>query len=165
MLNNLVQVLGTQLSKVQKSQRKTNKGSKKRCWLRSTGRSSTVHRRVRCAPDSPVHGLRNSSLSGFSQDMSAINHRTVCARRRTVLCSIRATTTCHVDKRQRSYGAPDGPVPHRKGNRPIKVFFTVSCARTVHCPVCHRTVRCTDEQKARIAYQMELQRLLAALGL
>jgi hypothetical protein len=41
----------------------------------------------------------------------------------------------------------------------------VYCARTVHCPVCHRTVRCTDEQKARIAYQMEFQRLLAALGL
>jgi hypothetical protein len=32
------------------------------------------------------------------------------------------------------------------------------------CPVVHRTVRCAHEQKAIIAYQMELQRLLAALG-
>jgi hypothetical protein len=29
----------------------------------------------------------------------------------------------------------------------------------------HRTVPCTYEQKARITYQMELQQLLAALGL
>jgi hypothetical protein len=32
------------------------------------------------------------------------------------------------------------------------------------CLVGHRTVRCTNRQKARIAYQMELQRLLATLG-
>jgi hypothetical protein len=36
---------------------------------------------------------------------------------------------------------------------------------TVHCPVGHQTVRCAHGQKATIAYQMELQRLLAALGL
>jgi hypothetical protein len=33
------------------------------------------------------------------------------------------------------------------------------------CPVVHRTVRCATRQKARIAFQLELQRLLAALGL
>jgi hypothetical protein len=33
------------------------------------------------------------------------------------------------------------------------------------CPVVHRTVRCTTRQMARIAYQIDLQRLLAALGL
>jgi hypothetical protein len=59
----------------------------------------------------------------------------------------------------------DGPVPHRKGNQPIRGFFAASCARTVQCPVHHRTVWCTDEQKARIAYQMEFQQLLAVLGL
>jgi hypothetical protein len=79
--------------------------------------------------NSPVHGLRNSSLSGFSLATSAINHR-------TVRCSSRATATCHVDKRQRSYCAPDGPVPHRKGNQPIRGFSVASCARIVHCPVC-----------------------------
>jgi hypothetical protein len=29
----------------------------------------------------------------------------------------------------------------------------------------HRTVRCTTRQKARIAFLLDLQRLLAALGL
>jgi hypothetical protein len=33
------------------------------------------------------------------------------------------------------------------------------------CPVVHRTVWCTTRQKARIAYQIDVQRLLAALGL
>jgi hypothetical protein len=33
------------------------------------------------------------------------------------------------------------------------------------CPVVHRTVWSANEQKARIAYQMEIQQLLAALGL
>jgi hypothetical protein len=33
------------------------------------------------------------------------------------------------------------------------------------CPVVHWTVRCATQQKARIAYQMEFQRLLAALRL
>jgi hypothetical protein len=33
------------------------------------------------------------------------------------------------------------------------------------CPVVHRTVRCTTRQKARLAFQVGLQWLLAALGL
>jgi hypothetical protein len=33
------------------------------------------------------------------------------------------------------------------------------------CPVVHRTVRCATRQKARIAFHVDLQRLLAALGL
>jgi hypothetical protein len=33
------------------------------------------------------------------------------------------------------------------------------------CPVVHRTVRCTTRQKASLAFQVGLQRLLAALGL
>jgi hypothetical protein len=32
-------------------------------------------------------------------------------------------------------------------------------------PVVHRTVRCTTRQKAKIAYQIDVQRLLGALGL
>jgi hypothetical protein len=51
---------------------------------------------------------------------------------------------------------------------------TVSCtknrkkSRTEHeqcCPVVHRTVRCATRQKARIAFLIGLQWLLAALGL
>jgi hypothetical protein len=33
------------------------------------------------------------------------------------------------------------------------------------CPVVHRTIRCTTRQKASLAFQVGLQRLLAALGL
>jgi hypothetical protein len=33
------------------------------------------------------------------------------------------------------------------------------------CPVVHRTVQCTTRQKARMAFQIDLQWLLAALGL
>jgi hypothetical protein len=33
------------------------------------------------------------------------------------------------------------------------------------CPVVHRTVWCTTQQKASLAFQVGLQRLLAALGL
>jgi hypothetical protein len=33
------------------------------------------------------------------------------------------------------------------------------------CPVVHRTVRCTTRRKARLTFQVGLQRLLAALGL
>jgi hypothetical protein len=83
-----------------------------------------------------VHGLRNSSLSSFPLATSAINHLTVRVRRQIVWCSSRATAICHVDKSQWSHGAPDGPVPHRKGNQPIRgfsactvrVLFTVRCA-------------------------------------
>jgi hypothetical protein len=33
------------------------------------------------------------------------------------------------------------------------------------CPMVHRTVWCTTRQKARLAFQVGLQRLLAALGI
>jgi hypothetical protein len=60
-------------------------------------------------------------------------------------------------------GAPTGPkgqrstVPEKEGDR--------APDRYCSCPVVHRTVRCTTRQKARIAFQFDLQRLLAALGL
>jgi hypothetical protein len=138
---------------------KTNKEMKKKVL---TAQHRTVRRH---SPDSLVHGLRNSALLGFSLATSAIIHRIVRARRWTVRWSSRATAICHVDGSQRSLGAPNSPVPHRKGNQPIRGFSVVYCARTVHCLVRHRTVWCTDEQKARIACQMEFQQLLAALAL
>jgi hypothetical protein len=57
-------------------------------------------------------------------------------------------------------GTPDFPVrqpiPRTNGRAP-------DCYSG--CPVVHRTIRCTTRQKARIAYQIDVQRLLAALGL
>jgi hypothetical protein len=113
-------------------------------------------------------GARSAQLValGFFLATSAINHwtirvrhRTVHARRLTVRCSGRAMAMCHVDERQRSNGALDGPVPHRKENQSIRGFSTAYCAHTVHYQVRHRTVRCATRQKARIAFQMDFQRL------
>jgi hypothetical protein len=123
-----------------------------------TGQSG-VHRTVRCTV-SPTLCSR-----GFLAT-STIIHRTVRTRRRTVRCNNRATTTCHVDQgptviwRTRPSDAPHRTVrcPTEKEtnqsgdslSRPVLVLFTV---------------RCAHGQKARIAYQMELQRLLTALVL
>jgi hypothetical protein len=60
-------------------------------------------------------------------------------------------------------GAPRGPkiqwsaLPEKEGDRAPDKHYS--------CPVVHRTVRCATRQKARIAFQMELQWHLAALGL
>jgi hypothetical protein len=60
-------------------------------------------------------------------------------------------------------GAPIGPeeqwsdAPDMEGDRAPDM----NCG----CPVVHRTVRCTTRQKARMTFQIDLQRLLAALGL
>jgi hypothetical protein len=60
-------------------------------------------------------------------------------------------------------GAPTGPeeqwsaAPDMEGDRALDMNSA--------CPVVHRTVRCTTRQKARMAFQIDLQRFLAALGL
>jgi hypothetical protein len=64
---------------------------------------------------------------------------------------------------QTVYGAPTGPeeqrsaAPDMEGDRAPDM--------NSGCPVVHRTVRCTTRQKVEIAFQVGLQRLLAALGL
>jgi hypothetical protein len=77
---------------------------------------------------------------------------------------------------QRSAGAPDCLVcteqcpvrqsAQRSNGRICQIWKKIA-HRTVYrtCPVAHRTVRCATRQKARMAFQVGLQRLLAALGL
>jgi hypothetical protein len=77
---------------------------------------------------------------------------------------------------QRSAGAPDCPVctgqcpvrqsAQRSNGRICQIWKEIK-HRTVYrtCPVAHRTVQCATRQKARIAFHVDLQRLLAALGL
>jgi hypothetical protein len=61
------------------------------------------------------------------------------------------------------FAAPTGPelqrssTPEKEGDRHWTVYSD--------CPVAHRTVRCATRQKARMAFLVGLQRLLAALGL
>jgi hypothetical protein len=60
-------------------------------------------------------------------------------------------------------GAPTDPedqrsdAPEKEGDCALDSYS--------NCPVVHRTVRCTTRQKASLAFQVGLQRLLAALGL
>jgi hypothetical protein len=60
-------------------------------------------------------------------------------------------------------GAPTGPEEQRSAAPDIEGDRAPDM--NSGCPVVHRTVRCTTRQKARMAFQIDLQRLLAALGL
>jgi hypothetical protein len=73
-------------------------------------------------------------------------------------------------------GSPDSPVctgqcPVRqsaqRSNSQICQIWKEIKHQTVYrtCPVAHRTVRCATRPKARIAFHVDLQRLLATLGL
>jgi hypothetical protein len=138
-----------------------------------------VHRTVSGAPGwLPV----NMPLSEKNRWRTAIIHRTV--RWCTGLSgepTVASVTVGHNPRvtrgpRQRSAGGtglsgvhwtvsgtPSGPelqrsfAPEKEGDRHRTVYSD--------CPVAHRTVRCTTRQKARMAFLVGLQRLLAALGL
>ena len=60
-------------------------------------------------------------------------------------------------------GAPTSPEAQRSAAPDMEGDSALDCYSG--CPVVHRTVRCTTRRKARIAYQIDLQRLQAALGL
>jgi hypothetical protein len=104
-----------------------------------------VHRTVRCAngrqpngrPPNPCATRGPLQRSAGGTGLSGV-HRTVCG----------APTSA---KLQRS------AAPGMEGNRAPDM--------NSGCPVAHRTVRCATRQKATLAFQECLQRLLAALGL
>jgi hypothetical protein len=60
-------------------------------------------------------------------------------------------------------GAPTGPKTQRSASPEKEGDHAPD--RNCSCPVVHRIVRCTTRHKARIAFQLDLQQLLAALGL
>jgi hypothetical protein len=124
----------------------------------------------------PKSSATNSSLSGKEKDVAAKNHWTVrwCTglsggakalaangrlRNQRVTRGPRQRSVGHIGRS----GAPTGPevqlsaAPDMEGDRAPDCYSS--------CPVVHRTVRCTTRQKARIVFQVDLQRLLAALGL
>jgi hypothetical protein len=129
-----------------------------------------------CTGLSGESSAANSSFSGKDQSDVAIIHRTVrwanCASANGRLHDQRATRGLL----QRSAGCtglsgvhrtvssvPTSPeeqrsdAPDLEGDRAPYSYSDY--------PVVHRTVRCTTRQKAGIAFQVGLQRLLAALGL
>jgi hypothetical protein len=139
-------------------------------WLKITGMSGES-------------SATNSLLSGMKKGDVAIIHRTV--RWCTGLSGEPTVTSANGQPRnlQATRGssngrkeAPDCPVCTgqclvrqrvRSCNGQICLFWKEIVLRTIYrtCPVVHRTVRCATRQKARLAFQVGLQRLLAALGL
>jgi hypothetical protein len=139
---------------------------------RHTGLSGGAPDSVRCAR---LAGCELAAL-GKTQRRTTIIHRTVwwcigLSGEPTVASAngrprdLRATR----GPQQRSVGhtglsgAPTDPedqrsdAPNLEGDRAPDSYSD--------CPVVHRTVRCTTRQKASLAVQVGLQRLLAALGL
>jgi hypothetical protein len=122
-------------------------------------------------------------LTMCSKLQLGLAHRTVrwctgLSSEPTVACANGRPCNLHTTRGllQRSAGAPDCPVctgqclvrqTAQRSNCRICQTWKEIAHRTVYrtCPVAHRTVRCATRQKARMAFQVCLQRLLAALGL
>jgi hypothetical protein len=130
-----------------------------------------VHRTVSGAPG---WALANWPISGIRRRRTAIIHRTVrwctglsgepTAASSTVGRAIWARRVAHANGR---LGATDYPVrqPARRSNGRLRQEWKE--IRTGHAKVAvvvHQTVRCATRQKARIAFLVVFQRLLA-LGL
>jgi hypothetical protein len=136
--------------------------------LRCTG-LSTVHRTVSGAQ---AGSAAKSLLSGISEGTVAKNHRTIrwCTRLSGEPTAPAPTISNAISGRRvaRANGhqaTPDCPVRH--GDQGLNGRLRQKRKEIGHysCPVVHRTVRWANRQKARIAYQIEIQLLLAALGL
>jgi hypothetical protein len=136
--------------------------------------TTIIHRIVRwCTGLSGESSAMNSPLSGNGKGDVAIIHRTV--RWCTGLSG--EPTVASANSRPRDHRATHGPCQRSVGHTGLSGMH-----RTVRsdapdmegdraadcyndCPVVHRTVRCTTRQKARIAFHVDLQQLLLALGL
>jgi hypothetical protein len=106
-------------------------------WLKFTGLSG-VHRTVRWAKAACTNGRQRNQRATRGPRQQSVGHT-------------RLSGAPTEPKVQRS-GAPD-----KEGYRALDNYCS--------CPVVHRTIRCATRPKARIAFQLKLQRLLAALGL
>jgi hypothetical protein len=143
--------------------------------LRSLGAPDcpVVHRTVSIAPG---WRLVNWSLSGIRRRHTAKNHRTVRLANGRPSQRSAAQSARDAWLSQRSDGGTGLSGVHRTvSGAPMTPNLQWSAVpilegdlhRTMNrgCPVVHRTVLCATRQKARIAFQECLQRLLAALGL
>jgi hypothetical protein len=149
-------------------------------WRRTT----IIHRTVRwCTGMSGESSAANSSPSGKAKGRRGYNSPDCPVVQRTVRwCSGLSgePMVASANGRPRNLhatrgssngrqGAPDCPVHQRAWscNGHLCPIWKAIAHRTVYrtCPVAHRTIRCATKQKARIAFHVDLQRLLAALGL
>ena len=127
----------------------TEQTSRSRVFLRRL--RLKIHRTVRCAPDCPVSQRSAGPTVGRAIGARHVAEPTVGEVHRTVRC------------------APDmsGAPTVRRSASDINGRMCCLRKQIGHRTVSgvHRTVRCARRQKARIAFQMCSQRLLAALGL
>jgi hypothetical protein len=133
-----------------------------------TGLSGGAPDNVWCTRPAPA----NWPLSGKLRRHTTIIHRTVwwctglsgepTAVSATVGRQIRGRRVARSNGRQR---APDYPVC--TGQCLVRQLPQICNGRLhqIRKRIVHRTVRCATQQKARLAFQECLQRLLAALGL
>jgi hypothetical protein len=115
-------------------------------------RTAKIHRNVRwCtglsggAPDYPVSQRSTAPTVGRAIFARRVGAPTVGRGHRTVSGQPTATNLQRSD------------APEKEGDRAPDSYSD--------CPVVHRTIRCATRQKARLAFQECLQRLLSALGL
>jgi hypothetical protein len=148
--------------------RRTAKNHRTVRWCtRLSGESSTTN----SLPSGKAKGRR-----GYNSPDCPVVHRTVRwangrLRQRSAAQSSRDTWTAPTviwctklsGVHRTVSGAPISPeeqwsdAPEKEGDRAPDSYSD--------CPVVHRTVRCTTRQKASLAFQVGLQRLLAALGI
>jgi hypothetical protein len=108
-------------------------------------RTAIIHRTVRCAPDGPVSQRSAGPTVGRAICAGHVAKPTARRRHRTVRC------------------APDMSGAPQPANGQLRHLWKGIGHQTVSGV--HRTVRCARRQKARMAFQICSQRLLAALGL
>jgi hypothetical protein len=124
---------------------------RKATWLKFTGLSGgapdcpVVHQTVRGANSARANGRQRNQRAtrGLSQRLVGASDCLVC----TGQCPVSHEDCC--------------------SNGQLSSIWKEIAHRTSYktCPVVHRTVRCATQQKARIAFQKEFQRLLGPLGL
>jgi hypothetical protein len=117
----------------------------------SPATSAKIHRTVRCAPDCPVSQRSAGPTVGRVIGARHVAEPTVGRKHRTVRCAPDMS------------GAPTVRRSDSNSNGRMRCLRKQIGHRTVSGV--HRTVQCARRQKARIAFQMCSQRLLAALGL
>jgi hypothetical protein len=145
-------------------------------WLCSARVSSIwVHRTVRwCTGQCPVRQTGSCKLAALGSSTAVYDYNSpdcpVCTGLSGEPTVGRANGRPRDPRETRSRAngreeAPDCPVRQRLSNPNGRLRQIRKDIRTGQCPVEHRTVRCANRQKARIAFLQCSQRLLAALGL
>jgi hypothetical protein len=114
-------------------------------WEKGEDTAAKIHRTVRWANGARANGRQRNQRATCGPRQRSVGHTGLSGVHQTV------SDAPMGPKVQRS-GAPD-----KEGDRAPDSYCS--------CPVVHRTVRCATRHKARISFQLDLQRLLAALGL